>query len=106
MPTKEGVGLWGVRTLTPQKARERIASGAREAMSKVTKVKPYALRKPVRLEVELESPLMAQYALDIPQIRRRDIRTVEYRAKDVIEAFKIFLVITRLAQHARDEGVL
>jgi len=106
VPTKEGVGLWGVRTFTPQKARELITRGAKEAMRNVTEVKPYTLRKPIRLEVELESPLMAQYALDIPQIKRKDIRTVEFVAKDVIEAFKIFLVITRLASYAREEGVL
>lgn len=106
VPTKEGVGLWGVRTRTPQMAREMIKKGATEAMDKVAKVKPYTLRKPIRLEVELESPLMAQYAVDVPQIRRKDIRTVEYVAKDVIEAFKVFLVITRLASYAREEGVL
>ncbi len=106
VPTKEGVGLWGVRTLTPQKARELITDGAREAMSRVTKVRPYSVRKPVRIEVELESPLMAQYAIDIPHVKRKDLRTVEYVAKDVLEAFKVFIVITRLASYARKEGEL
>lgn len=106
VPTKEGVGLWGVRTLTPQKARERIRRGAKEALAKASSVKPYVVRKPVRLEVELESPLMAQYVADVPLVKRKDIRTVEYVAKDVIEAFRVFEVMNRLASYARSEGVL
>ncbi len=106
VPTKEGVGLWGVQSLTPQKAKKLIRAGAKEAMSRVGKVKPLVIRKPVRLEIELESPLMAQYASDIPMVKRKDIRTVEYRAKDVIEAFKIFVLTTRLASYAKSEGQL
>jgi len=106
VPTKEGVGLWGVRTLTPKKAQDLIRKGAKEAMSRVTTVKPYRVRKPVRLEVEFESPLMAQYAADIPLTRRRDIRTVDFRAKDMLEANRIFILMTNLAWYARSEGQL
>jgi len=106
IPTKEGVGLWGVRTLTPQRTRDLIRNGAKEAMSRTTSIRPYAVKKPVRLEVEFESPLMAQYALDVPLTMRKDIRTVEFKAKDVLEAFKIFVLFTRLASYAKSEGQL
>lgn len=106
VPTKEGVGLWGVRTRTPQKARDLIRVGAKAAMSRVSTVKPYVVRKPVRMEVEFESPLMAQYAADVPMTKRADIRTVEFRARDVLEAFKIFVLMSRLASYAKSEGQL
>lgn len=106
IPTKEGVGLWGVRTLTPQRTRDLIRNGAKEAMSRTTSIRPYVVKKPVRLEVEFESPLMAQYALDVPLTMRKDIRTVEFKAKDVLEAFKIFVLFTRLASYAKSEGQL
>jgi len=106
VPTKEGVGLWGVKTLTPQRARDLIAKGAQQAIGRIGTVRPLVVKKPVRLEVELESPLMAQYAMDVPHMRRKDIRTVEYSARDVLEAFRVFMVVTRMANYAREEGQL
>jgi len=106
VPTKEGVGLWGVRTLTPKRACDMIRKGAKEAVSKIDDIRPVVMKKPIVIEVELESPLMAQYASQVPLVKRADIRTVSYKAKDAVDAFSVFEVIMRLASYARVEGQL
>ncbi len=104
--TKEGVGLYGVRSSTPEEARKMIRKGAKEAMSRVGDVKPYVLRKPVAMEVQFTRPLMAEYASKIPLVKRVDIKTVAYRAKDIIEAFQVFDVMNKIASYAESEGPL
>jgi D-amino peptidase len=104
VPTKTGTGLYAVRSLTPRKACELIRKGAKEAVERRETIKPFVVRRPVRMEVELERPLMAEYASRIPQVRRVDIKTLSFRAKDVIQAFDVFNVIDKVASYAKGEG--
>ena len=106
VPTKTGVGLYGVHSLTPGKACRNIRKGVKEALEKKDEIKPFIVRKPILMEVELERPLMAEYASNIPQVRRVNIKTVSYKAKDVIEAFNVFSVINMVSSTARREGPL
>jgi D-amino peptidase len=106
VPTKEGVGLYGARSLTPRKAQELIRKGAKQAIEKMHEIKPYVLKKPVQMEVVFERPLMAQYATQIPLVKRKDVCTVAYKAKDIIEAFQLFDVFTKIASYAKTEGSL
>ncbi len=106
VPTKTGTGIYGVRSLTPKKARELIRKGAKEAVEKSGEIRPYLVKRPVRMEVELERPLMAEYASRVPQVKRVDIKTVSFKAKDVVQAFDVFNVINQLASYAKSEGPL
>lgn len=106
VPTKEGVGLYGVRTMMPEKARKLIRKGAKEALEKLGKIVPYVVKKPVVMEVEFERPLMAQYASRVPLVKRKDIKSVAYKASDVIDAFNVFQVLNMVASYAKSEGPL
>lgn len=106
VPTKEGVGLYGARSLTPQKARELIRKGAKEALEKKNAIRPLVLKKPILMEIELERPLMAEYAARIPLFKRKDIKTVSFKAKNVLEAFYAFETVYRVASVAKNEGPL
>jgi len=106
VPTKEGVGLYGVRTLTPEKARTLIRKGAKEALEKAEDIDPLVIKKPVLMEVELERPLMAEYCSKIPSVKRKDAKTVSYKASDVVDAFAVFDVIAKIASYAKTEGPL
>ena len=106
VPTKEGVGLYGVRTLTPARARALIRKGAKEAMGMVKEIEPLVLKKPIAMEVEFEKPLMAQYVSRMPMVKRKDMKSVTYKAGDVVEAFHVFEVMNQVAAYARDEGPL
>jgi D-amino peptidase len=106
VPTKEGIGLYGVRSLTPAKACALIRKGAKEALGKVDEIKPYAVRKPITMEVEFVRPLMAQMVSRVPLVKRRDIKTVSYKARDMVEAFQVFEVMQQLASYAGSQGPL
>jgi D-amino peptidase len=106
VPTKTGVGLYGVHSLTPGKAIKNIRKGVKEALDMRSEIKPFIVKRPVLMEVELERPLMAEYASKIPQVKRVDIKTVSFRAKDVIEAFDVFSVINMVSSLARRDGPL
>lgn len=106
VPTKTGTGLYGVRSLTPKRACQLIRKGVKEAMDTRDSIKPYVVRKPVLMKVELERPLMAEYASKIPSVKRVDIKTVSFRAKDVLQAFEVFDVMEKVASYAKSEGPL
>jgi len=106
VPTKEGVGLYGVRTLTPGRACDLIRAGAKEAIKKAGEIEPFVVKKPVMMEVEFEKPLMAQYASRIPLVKRKDAKSVSFKGADMLEVFRTFEVMNQVAAYARDEGPL
>lgn len=106
VPTKEGVGLYGVRSATPEAARKMIRKGATEAMSRIGDIKPFTVRRPTTMQVEFTRPLMAEYASKIPLVKRVDIKTVSYRAKDILDAFGVFDIMNKVASCAESEGPL
>jgi len=106
VPTKTGVGLYGAHSLTPKRACEHIRKGVKEALEKSDMIRPFIVKRPVLMQVEFERPLMAQYASRIPLTKRVDIRTVSFKAKDILEAFDVFIVMIEIASKARGEGPL
>jgi D-aminopeptidase len=69
-------------------AREAIRAGAARAMQKLEDVKPYRVGNPVALRIEFSTrstlPLHAGLA---PGSEVIDARTIEFRGKDVLEAW-------------------
>lgn len=106
VPTKTGIGLYGVNSLTPKKACDLIRAGTKRALGMVDEIKPYIVKRPILMQVEFERPLMAQFVSKIPMIRRVDGKTVSFRSKDMPEAFRVFEVMNAVASYAKDEGPL
>lgn len=102
--TKEGVGLYAAHSLSPAKARKMIRDGAKKALERRHCIKPVSFNKPVNMRVSFERPLMAEYASNIPLVRREDILSVSYKAKDVLDAFKVFEVMMTISNSAKSEG--
>jgi len=42
----------------------------------------------------------------VPLVKRKDIKTVSYKARDMVEAFQVFEVMEQLASYARSQGPL
>jgi D-amino peptidase len=53
---KEGIGRFSARMKTPQRARELIEEGARQALSNLTAVGPYDPGRPCEIEIEFTTP--------------------------------------------------
>ena len=106
VPTKEGVGVYGVKTLNPKKACDDIRRGAEDAMGRIGDVKPYTLDKPVQMEVDLTRTIMAQRCAQMPMVERTGNKSVKYEAADMVEAFRVFEVMSMVCESAQREGYL
>jgi D-amino peptidase len=53
---KEGIGRFSARMKTPQRARELIEEGARQALSDLSAVAPYDPGRPCEIEIEFATP--------------------------------------------------
>jgi D-amino peptidase len=53
---KEGIGRYSARMKTPQRARELIEEGTRQALSNLSAVEPYDPGRPCEIEVEFITP--------------------------------------------------
>lgn len=106
VPTKEGVGVYGVNTLTPKRACDMIRKGAEEALGKVGDIEPYALDRPITMELDFTRTIMAQRCSQMPLVERTADKSVKYEAKDMLDAFRVFEVMSMVCDSAGREGLL
>ena len=104
--TKKGLGVYAARTVTPAKSRDLIRSGAKEAIVNISRVKPYSVSKPVRMEVTFTRVIMAQYVSKIPGVERTGPKSVAYVAKNMLKGFDVFETMRMVAQVSGREGAL
>ena len=76
--------------LTPAASQKAIKAGAVRALKRLGAMKPVALEKPIRLEVDSTYSLYAQVAADIPGSDCLSGRTVAYTGRDMAEIGQIF----------------
>jgi D-amino peptidase len=83
--------------LSPELARAEIAEGMRRALSRLGDMPPYRLTGPLRLEVDLRLPIMADYCAVIPTVERIGPRSVAVEPPDAESLYAAFLAIVRMA---------
>jgi D-amino peptidase len=87
---KQGLGLRTARLLSPQRARELIEEGAKQALKDLTAVEPYDPGKPCEVKVEYkhtEAVRTLRLAADVELV---DDRTIVSRADDWWTAWQRF----------------
>jgi D-amino peptidase len=95
---KEPIGRLAARSHQPVEARRQIKEGATRALRRVKDLKPLVLPKPVALEVEWMYTAMADRCMLIPGVTRAGPRTTSYKARDVEQAYSLFLAWLVLAR--------
>ena len=85
---KRGLGTYAAVHLHPEKAREAIRAGAAEAVRRAPRLRPYRVSLPVRLEVDIVGPDLADLAGLLPGVVRVGPRSVAYDGSDVLNMFK------------------
>ncbi len=85
-------------SLSPERARSAIVSGMAAALGRLSSMKPYLPETPIRLEVDLRWPIMADFCAVMPGVERCAARTVTATADDAETAFRYFIAIMRMAQ--------
>jgi D-amino peptidase len=96
---KRAITRYSAACLHPGVARERIWTGSRDAIELVKgrKIKPFVIKPPVEVELDLISAGMADAASQMPSSRRKGARTVAYTAPNVLEAYKAIICAITLA---------
>jgi D-amino peptidase len=84
-------------TLAPETARAEITAGIARALARLEEMPPYRLPDPLRLEVDLRLPIMADYCAIIPTVERIAPRTVAAEPADADALYLTFLSIVRTA---------
>jgi len=85
---KHAVGTYAAVHLHPEKARAAIRTGATEAMHRVSRLRPYAVAVPIRLEVDIVSPDLTDLADLLPGVTRVGPRSVAYEGPDMLNVYK------------------
>ncbi len=94
---KEAVSRWSAKCLHPNKARQMIKQGAISALKRRSEMRPFKLRPPFELRVELMNAGMADAAQMIPDVKRIAPRIVTYSSDDFIKVYKAFRAVVTLA---------
>jgi D-amino peptidase len=81
---------------SPQVARQAIAQGLARALARLDQM-PIYRQSPLRLEVDLRLPIMADYCAVIPTVERIGPRSVAAEPTDADALYATFISIVRMA---------
>ena len=95
--TKYGMGREAGRTIHPEITRQAIMDGVSEALSDLSRFRPFKMELPIRMSLKLTSSKMADLISLLPDVNRLSTDEVMYQAKDVMAAFRMFRVMLGLA---------
>ena len=87
---KEGLGRFSARMKTPQRARELIEEGAKQALSDVSRVAPYDPGRPCEIEIDFTSPDRLQEYVNRKGVEVTGSRSIAIRGDDWWSAWSGF----------------
>jgi D-amino peptidase len=94
---KRAMGYGVAESLTPREARAAIRDGMRRALARLEEMPPYRRTAPIRCEIDLRLPGMADFAALLPAVERIGPRTVAFEAADGDELYRTFISLVRLS---------
>jgi D-amino peptidase len=97
---KDAIGFSAVNSLTPATACEAIRSGAREAMGRIERARPFVFQPPLELTVETAGVEHADFVELMPGFQRIGGRAVRFTGNDYPALLRAFVAATRIAAAA------
>ncbi|HEX8111263.1 MAG TPA: M55 family metallopeptidase [Kofleriaceae bacterium] len=91
---KRAVGFHSAATLTPAAGQALIRQRAKIAIGRRGEMRPYALAKPLTLEVSLKNYRPVELLGYLREVQRVDSHTVRYAAKDMLEVSRFLEFVT------------
>lgn len=79
--------------LHPEKARSAIKAGAADAVRRAARVRPFVPAAPIRFELDVTRPDLADLAALCHGVARTGPRTVAYEGPDMLDVWKSWLVM-------------
>lgn len=97
---KDAIGFTAVNSLTPQAACDAIRNGAREAMTRIERAKPFVFDSPFDLTIETAAVEHADFIELLPGFTRSGGRTVRFSSTHYPTMLQAFITATRIAAAA------
>jgi D-amino peptidase len=91
---KRAIGFHSAETMVPATAAELIRQRAKIAVQRRGEMKPYAMTRPVTVEVSMKNYRPVEMLGYLPNVQRIDSHTVRFVGKDIIEISKFLEFIT------------
>jgi len=91
---KHAIGFHSTSTLTPEVGQAQIRQHAKTAVERRAQMKPYAMTRPVTVEVSFKNYRPVELLGYLPNVQRIDSHTVRFSARDMIEASKFLEFVT------------
>lgn len=97
---KDPIGFSAINSLTPRAAQAAIRAGAREAVERAERAKPFTFDAPFELIVETAQVEQADFIELMPGFERIGGRAVRFAADTFPPLLQAFIVATRMASAA------
>lgn len=97
---KDAIGFTAINSLTPQAACDAIRDGAREAMTRIERAKPFVFDSPFDLTIETAAVEHADFIELLPGFTRSGGRTVRFSSTHYPTMLQAFITATRIAAAA------
>ncbi len=94
---KRALGAHVAESLSPERAQSEIRDAMGHALGRLGEMQLYRRQGPIRCEIDLRQPVMADYVSVMPVIERVGPRTVAFEADDGETLFRWFVAAFRLA---------
>ena len=94
---KRALGERVAESLSPKRAHEAIRDGMQNALRRLGEMPLYRLPAPLRVEIDLRQPMMADFAALVPGTERIGPRTVAFSSDDAEAMYRSFLCVMRIA---------
>jgi D-amino peptidase len=95
---KRSLNRYAAHHLHPTAARERIAAGVTDALSRLDQITAPAIALPATLSIDFTSPDMAEQATWVRDVRRVGPRTVEVTDDDPLRLHRTFVTLVYLTR--------
>ena len=91
---KESISFHSAKSLHPEAAYDLITEKTSYAVKNIKKYKPYKIKGPVTVSVSFKHYQPSQILAYLPMFIRTDSHTIEFKAKNMVEASHIMRVVT------------
>ena len=91
---KESISFHSAKSLHPEAAYDLIAEKTSYAVKNIKKYKPYKIKGPLTVSVSFKHYQPSQILSYLKMFKRTDSHTIEFKAKNMIEASHIMRVVT------------
>lgn len=98
--TKKGISRFAAQCRHPQDVQREIEKKAARAIQKITRLRIFQFKVPIKAEIDLASSLITDLAELIPGVRRIDGRQIAFQAKDTPEFYRILRLVCTLGGYA------